>query len=60
MLDSELKNIADIDMAQFGFDMSAFEDPGTVFKDQNEVDVDKDGKQEKECECPACGFRFIP
>lgn len=59
VLDSELKDIADIDMAQFGFNESAFDDESDL-KMQQEIDLEKDGKQERECECPSCGFRFIP
>ena len=59
VLDSELKEIADIDMSQFGFNEEAFNDESDL-KMQQAIDVEKDGKQERECECPSCGFRFIP
>ena len=59
VLDSELKEIADIDMSQFGFNEEAFSDESDL-KMQQAIDVEKDGKQERECECPSCGFRFIP
>lgn len=58
VLDSELKDIADIDMAQFGFNEEAFNDESDLKMQQN-IDIEKDGKQERECECPSCGFRFI-
>lgn len=59
VLDSELKELGDFDMAQFGFNEEAFNDESDL-KMQQEIDVEKDGKQERECECPNCGFRFIP
>lgn len=59
VLDSELKELADFDMSQFGFNESAFDDESDL-KMQQEIDLEKDGKQERECECPNCGFRFIP
>ena len=59
VLDSELKELGDFDMAQFGFNEEEFDNESDL-KMQQEIDVEKDGKQERECECPACGFRFIP
>lgn len=59
ILDSELQALGDIDMSQFGFEAEAFNDESDLKMQQN-IDVEKDGKQERECECPACGFRFIP
>lgn len=59
LLDSELKALGDIDMSQFGFNADAF-DEDSKLKIQQEIDVEKDGKQERECECPNCGFTFIP
>lgn len=59
LLDSELKALGDIDMSQFGFNTDAF-DEDSKLKMQQEIDVEKDGKQERECECPNCGFKFIP
>lgn len=46
-----------IDMTGFEFDLN--EDDGAVFKDQDDIDLDEEADI-KECECPACGFRFIP
>lgn len=59
LLESELAELGNIDMSQFGFNDNAFDDESKL-KMQQEIDVEKNGKQEKECECPACGFRFIP
>ena len=59
LLDSELKALADIDMSQFGFNMDPFDDESNL-KMQQSIDVEKDGKQDRECECPNCGFKFIP
>ena len=59
LLESELAELGSIDMSQFGFNDNAFDDESKL-KMQQEIDVEKNGKQEKECECPACGFRFIP
>lgn len=59
ILDSELQALSDFDMSQFGFEAKAFNDESNL-KMQQEIDVEKDGKQERECECPSCGFRFIP
>lgn len=59
LLESELAELGNIDMSQFGFNDNAFDDESEL-KMQQEIDVEKNGKQEKECECPACGFRFIP
>lgn len=59
ILDSELQALSDFDMSQFGFEAEAFNDESNL-KMQQEIDVEKDGKQERECECPSCGFRFIP
>ena len=59
VLESELKELGAIDMSQFGFNPEAFDEESKLKMQQN-LDVEKDGKQEKECECPSCGFRFIP
>lgn len=59
VLESELKELGTIDMSQFGFNPEAFDEESDLKMQQN-LDVEKDGKQEKECECPSCGFRFIP
>lgn len=59
ILDSELQALSDFDMAQFGFNNNAFDDESDLKMQQN-IDIEKDGKQERECECPSCGFRFIP
>lgn len=59
LLDSELKTLGDIDMSQFGFNMDPFDDESSL-KMQQSIDVDKDGKKDKECTCPACGFTFVP
>lgn len=40
VLDSELKDIAEIDMSQFGFDLNAVEDPPEVFEDDYEESDD--------------------
>lgn len=59
ILDSELQALSDFDMSQFGFNDNAFDDESDLKMQQN-IDLEKDGKQERECECPSCGFRFIP
>lgn len=59
ILDSELQALSDFDMSQFGFNAKAFDDESYLKMQQN-IDIEKDGKQERECECPSCGFRFIP
>lgn len=59
ILESELAELGSIDMAQFGFNEKAFDDESEL-KMQQELDVEKSGKQDKECTCPACGFVFVP
>lgn len=59
ILDSELQALSDFDMSQFGFNDNAFDDESDLKMQQN-IDLEKDGNQERECECPSCGFRFIP
>lgn len=59
ILESELAELGDIDMAQFGFNEQAFDDESEM-KMQQELDIEKGGKQDKECTCPNCGFVFVP
>lgn len=57
LLDSELVDIVEIDMDQFGFDVDMFSD-GISDDIDGHDDVDLDKGKEKEIECPSCGFRF--
>jgi site-specific DNA-methyltransferase (adenine-specific) len=55
LLDTELDDILDIDMSEFGFEISKdFGSDDDYFNEQKEPEV-KDGKT---CECPNCGFVF--
>ena len=56
LLDSELTDISDIDMSQFGFNMDDLDFGSTDdhLKEQKEPEA-KEGKM---CACPACGFEF--
>ena len=58
ILDIELDDIVDIDMEQFGFDLSEFEDVVQNINDGKEIDIDDYGDDKFDCECPRCGFRF--
>ena len=57
LLDQELFEIDDIDMAAFGFDMSAFADGiGGGLEEPKAVDLDSASGDS--IECPNCGFCF--
>ena len=55
----ELSSISEIDMSRFGFeeldDVFGSEDN---LREQKAVDVDE-ASDGRECECPACGFKFF-
>lgn len=56
VLASELADLSDVDMSQFGFDIdaSSFGSDDTYFDEQTEPE-EKEGKT---CTCPQCGFTF--
>ena len=56
VLASELADLSDVDMSQFGFDIDAsgFGSDDTYFDEQTEPE-EKEGKT---CTCPQCGFTF--
>lgn len=67
----ELDDILDIDMAQFGFDLTIhdeytdeitddfFADKENIEKDTKKKQIDTEKVEEgKECECPFCGKKF--
>ena len=60
--DEELLNmeLGDLDFGDFDFGFSDdTEDEGTIFKQQQEIDVESGGGgTDNEVECPNCGFRF--
>ena len=60
--DQELLNmeLEDLDFSDFDFGFSDdTEDEGTIFKQQQEIDVESGGGgTDNEVECPNCGFRF--
>ena len=60
LLDSELDGITDIDMSDFGFDLSDTPETETIQKiaSGKEIDIDEYDDDRFECECPKCGFRF--
>ena len=59
LLNVELGDICDIDMSRFGFaeldDVFGSDDN---LREQKPVDVDE-ASDGRECECPACGFKFF-
>jgi ParB-like chromosome segregation protein Spo0J len=59
LLDSELDDIFDIDMSDFGFD-DVLEDDSHIqkIKESEEVDLSEYDDENFECECPRCGFKF--
>ena len=52
--------LGDLDFGDFDFGFSDdTEDEGTIFKQQQEIDVENGGGgTDSEVECPNCGFRF--
>lgn len=55
VLDSELEEISNIDMSEFGFlTADEFGSDDSYFQDQK-IEKSKSGKT---CQCPACGFEF--
>ena len=57
ILADELDAIADIDMSDFGFDMT-INDPAEVIDSSEEIDVESFNDDKFGHECPRCGFRF--
>ena len=56
LLDMEL---GELDFGDFDFGFSDdSEDEGTIFKQQQEIDIENGGGTDNEVECPNCGFRF--
>lgn len=55
LLDTELADIADIDMGEFGFDFGEGLSSNDDYFNEQEEPEDKEGKQ---CTCPKCGFTF--
>lgn len=60
MLDTELDDIFDIDMSQFGFSLNLEENNSLQqkIKESTEVDLSEYDDENFECECPRCGFKF--
>ena len=58
---SELEELEEIDfdIELTGFDVDLHQDEGSAFREQDEIDLDEEPNS-KECECPSCGFRFVP
>lgn len=58
ILPEELESIVDIDMSQFGFDVS-FADQSKEIENTSKEFGEEDFSDDKfECECPRCGFKF--
>ena len=57
ILNVELDAIVDIDMEQFGVELSIPE-VGEITNSSKEIDVDSFNDDKFEHECPRCGFRF--
>lgn len=62
LLASELKDITDIDMSDFGFDISALADEPERKEQEisasRELEISDYDDEKFECECPKCGFKF--
>lgn len=58
LLEFELSDINNIDMAEFGF--NAFENIETIqtINEGEEIDINDYNDDKFECECPKCGFKF--
>lgn len=59
--DEELLNmeLGDLDFGDFDFGFSDDKEyEGTIFKQQQEIDVENGKKTDNEVKCPNCGFRF--
>jgi ParB family transcriptional regulator, chromosome partitioning protein len=56
LLQSELADIADLDLSLFGFTTGGPETAGGATGD--ELDLEDYGDERFECECPKCGFKF--
>ena len=54
LLSSELKDIADIDMSQFGFEEDDIQESLDLDEETTKEKLD----QHKICHCPKCGFSF--
>ena len=64
LLIEELKDITDIDMTDFAFDVNVFlkaDEPKEQKLDNGEeLDIDDYNDDEFKCKCPKCGFKFNP
>ena len=59
LLVEELKDISDIDMTTFAFDVGVFEETTEQkINDGEEIDPGEYDDETFDCECPRCGFRF--
>lgn len=58
ILPEELDSIVDIDMSQFGFDVSFADQSQEIENTSKEFGEEEFSDDKFECECPRCGFKF--
>ena len=57
LLEVEMSAIESIDMTEYGFDLTEITDEDKM-EDQEDIDLAVVKGGSRECECPACGFKF--
>lgn len=57
LLEVEMSAIESIDMTEYGFDLTEISDEDKM-EDQKDIDLAIVKGGSRECECPACGFKF--
>lgn len=57
LLEIELDEIEELDMSDFGFNVTDISDEDNQQK-MEDIDLSEKKGGSKECECPACGFKF--
>lgn len=57
LLEIELDEIETLDMSDFGFNNTDISDEDNL-ETQMDIDLSENRGGSKECECPACGFKF--